>query len=158
MKEQPEVDNMPERRGPKRWHEIPYLAGLMGATLSALLSIAYFTFSRTVENGDKLTGDREKISNLQSSVEGVKIQLANLQTSISGTYVSQDQFNEFKNRYEQDQQKLMANDSRIENKLDILLMEHAKGSAKVRPSNAKSEESVVFMQPPGLRTGIDGQH
>jgi hypothetical protein len=143
-----EVKEMPDRRGSSRkWHEIPYMAGLVGAVLSALLSIAFFTFSRTVENGDKLSGDREKIANLQSSVEGLKIQVTNMQSS----FVTVDQFNQFKAYYEQNQQRMFANDSRIENKLDILLMEHAKGSAKMKPSKAKTEEQgVVFMQAPSI--------
>jgi hypothetical protein len=110
----------------QKWHGNPVITAIVSALLTGAMSLAFFTFTRGIDNSTAISGDSAKINALQEQVDALKEQIGQLQTSIEGGYVSQSTFSEFKARYETDQSKLQANDSRIENKLDILIMEHAK--------------------------------
>jgi hypothetical protein len=118
-------NNMINKIGEK-WHSNPVITAIVSAILTGILSFGFFVFTRTVDNGNNISGDSVKIQNLTDKVESLEQQITTLQTSIAGGYVSQSTFAEFKSHYEQDQLKLQGNDGRIENKLDTLLMEHAK--------------------------------
>ena len=132
--DQAQVGAEESTRSQVKWHANPVITAIIGSVLTALFSFSIMLLSRTIDNGNNITGDSVKITNLQNSMEVMQTQISGMESK----FVSQSQFAEFKNRYEQDQMKLLSNDARIENKLDILLMEHAKS-----PSKAKIPQSSM---------------
>ena len=104
---------------PDPWHTNPVITAIIGSLLTGMLSLVMFSFTRgVVENSTVISGNSAKIADLENKLTTLEAR----QTS----YITQQTFEEFKARYEQDQLKLQATDARIENKLDVLLMEHAK--------------------------------
>jgi len=125
----------------QKWHNNPILTAVVSAILTGILSLTFFIFSRTVDNGNNISGDGAKISALQDKIDTMQVQVSTLQQTLASGYVSQQTFTEFKNRYENDQAKLLANDTRMESKLDTLLMEHAK-TPKQQASSSNTVASV----------------